>query len=287
MEFDPFVEFYLGSSRRLIHDAIARPNGTTVIRLKTKFNPATGGSKPMIEEMTTKIRLVTDPLPRYHTIVLPGTYMDLNHFIHDGTDTYDEFYTGAFRSALRASAACSLSKQRTWYFRPGRPSVAIHVRRGDVTPARHPQRFTDDAFYYNLARVIQDHLPNADIHVFSSTRDQFRRGEKNHSLANANNRDVLHPSRSFDGYRERGMSVHLDGDPLEATAHMMTAQVLVTAKSAFSWLPALFNPHCIIFQPFAGSSFRRLHHWAVADDIANVSRALPACLGGWGTPQAA
>ena len=277
--FDPVVEFFLGT-RQLIHETIEAPkNRTLVIKLKRKYSPAHGGSAPLIEEMTTRLKDIKEPMQGISTIVVPGYFMDLKQFgTGDGRNgAYDDYYTAQFRSALRASAACSLSKQQTWYFRAGQPWVAMHVRRGDVTSSRHPDRFTSDQYYYNVARVVRQHLPDADIHVFSSTRDQFRRGEKNHTLENAVNRDVLHSARSFQGYRERNMTVHLDGDPLVASAHLMTAHVAVLAKSAFSWAPAAFNPHCIIYQDF---SFHSLAHWSGANDRSgtNFSHALPDCL---------
>ncbi|KAL3929592.1 MAG: hypothetical protein SGPRY_001898, partial [Prymnesium sp.] len=236
--FDPAVSFFFGTLELIQKTISTARNHTFAIKLKRKFNPATGGSTPMIEEMLMKLMALKDPLTGISAIVLPATLLDLSRFV-----SLDEFFNPPFRAALRASAACSISKVREWHFTDWRPSVALHVRRGDVTLSRHPMRYTSDEYYYNVAAVIRNHLPNADFHVFSSTRDQFRRGEKNHSIENANHRDVLHPSRSFDGYRQRGMSVHLDGDPLEAAAHLMTAHVVVIAKSAFSWAPAVFNPH--------------------------------------------
>ncbi|KAL1527840.1 hypothetical protein AB1Y20_009220 [Prymnesium parvum] len=277
--FDPAIEFFLGSPR-LIHERIDTPaNRTLVVRLERRFSVAAGGSAPLIREMTSKLKALPPPPPDA-AVVLPGYFMDLSHFAEPGRaeGVYDAFFSPPFRAALRASAACGLSARPVWHFDASRPSVAMHVRRGDVTAARHPGRFTSDEFYYQMAAAIRIHLPQADIHVFSSTKDQFRRGERNHSLENAANRVMLHSSSSFDGYRQRGMQVHLDGDPLEASAHLMTANVVVLAKSAFSWAPAAFNPHCVICQPIGVNVLR---HWIVANDMLNVSRALPSCMQSW------
>lgn len=277
--FDPAVEFFLGD-RRLIHtNFVVSMNTSLVIRLSHKFNPSAGGSTPLIEEMTRKLASIKDPLPpSLSNIILPSSFMNLSLFENGDSRVLDNFFTAPFRAALRASAACSLSKRNMWHFEDGRPSVAMHVRRGDVTLARHPRRYTSDAFYFEIASLIRDQLPGADIHVFSSTRDQFSRGERNVSIENAGNRNLLHTSQSFDGYRSRGMRVHLDGDPLEASAHLMTAHIAILAKSSFSWVPALFNSHCVVYQPFMQS---HLKHWIVAEQSVNVSTALSACIRAW------
>jgi hypothetical protein len=49
-------------------------------------------------------------------------------------------------------------------------------------------------------------------------------------------------------------------DALDTIAHMASAEVLITARSTFSHVAAILNPHCVIFFP---TSKRDVHlpHW--------------------------
>ncbi|CAK0898551.1 unnamed protein product [Prorocentrum cordatum] len=69
------------------------------------------------------------------------------------------------------------------------------------------------------------------MHVFSSTEQKL-------------------PSSSFDEYRSKGLTVHLDGDVLEAWSNFARADVLVMARSSFSHVPAFFNDKCVVYQPY-------------------------------------
>lgn len=60
-------------------------------------------------------------------------------------------------------------------------------------------------------------------------------------------------SKDYDGYRERGMQVHLDeqidsnDDMLTAWTHMARASVFIMSQSSFSMVPAYMNVNCVIF----------------------------------------
>ena len=60
-------------------------------------------------------------------------------------------------------------------------------------------------------------------------------------------------SKDYDGYRERGMTVHLDehidnnDDMLVAWTHMARASILIMSQSSFSMVPAYMNTNCVIF----------------------------------------
>ena len=51
-------------------------------------------------------------------------------------------------------------------------------------------------------------------------------------------------------------------------SHMSTADVFIMAKSAFSFVPALINPNCIIYHRF---SHEPLDHWTVLPETANLT----------------
>lgn len=150
--------------------------------------------------------------------------------------------TPGFLDALRARVRGAMSP---WFgqadlFRPGAPRVALHVRRGnDVGHGAGGMRFTPDAYYFLIARYVRSILPTADIHAWSSTEGR-------------------HSASDFEEYARHNITVHLDGDPMHAWAHMASAHVLVMAKSTFSHIPAMINPACVIYQPW---SYRNPGRW--------------------------
>jgi hypothetical protein len=168
------------------------------------------------------------------------------------------YYTPRFLDELRRA---SFIWREPLAHKTGSKLIAIHVRRGDVD-SNDKDRGTSDMWYFTLIEQLRTLVPDADIHVFSSLE---RRGR----------------SSEFDGYRTRGVTVHLDGDPMEAWAHFAAADVLVMAKSSFSHVPAFLNENCVVYQPYW---HRPLDEWvsAQADDVAPLSvaatRALKDCI---------
>ena len=71
----------------------------------------------------------------------------------------------------------------------------------------------------------------ADVHLFSSTEGRYG-------------------ASAFDMFRTRGVTVHLDGDPLVAWAHFAAADVFVVGKSSFSRAAAWLNPRCVVHQGY-------------------------------------
>jgi len=118
------------------------------------------------------------------------------------------------------------------HFRGPRLKVVMHVRRGDLVGHKILERTIPDEVYFHLNHQIRDLLPEADVHVFSTTE------EANETL-------------DFTGYHERKMHVHLDGDAVDDLAHMAQAHVFFMGPSAFSWVAALFSQGCVL--AFVGS----------------------------------
>eukprot|EP00747_Dinoflagellata_sp_TGD_P187213 gnl/TRDRNA2_/TRDRNA2_44758_c0_seq1.p1 gnl/TRDRNA2_/TRDRNA2_44758_c0~~gnl/TRDRNA2_/TRDRNA2_44758_c0_seq1.p1 ORF type:complete len:382 (-),score=15.62 gnl/TRDRNA2_/TRDRNA2_44758_c0_seq1:140-1285(-) len=117
------------------------------------------------------------------------------------------------------------------------PMVAIHLRRGDEPNRQHG---VPDSLYYHLVDRIKNHLPTAEIHVFSSL-------EKN--------RDGVRywKSSDFDGFRQKGMHVHFDEvGTADTWAYFARAAVMITAASTFSTASAVLNPNCVICIAFCG-----------------------------------
>jgi len=115
-----------------------------------------------------------------------------------------------------------MTRPLSWFNTESRPTVAIHLRRFDLM--KGIWRWTPDEYYYSKVAWIRKIIPDADVHVFSATFTG------------------LWSSGDFDGYRLRGMQVHLDTDILDTWAHMARANVLILSQSAFSYLPGYFAP---------------------------------------------
>lgn len=150
-----------------------------------------------------------------------------------------------FSPALRAALRNPL-EQRSLNFAPGKAAVAVHLRRGDLRPGEH--RATEDKYYFELLKHLRAELPEADVHVWSSTKNILA--------------DPKHPrwkETDFDGYRQWGATVHLDdADLLDPWAHMARAHVLIMSMSSFSIVPGMLNQNCVIY---AGSVSKPLDGW--------------------------
>jgi len=159
--------------------------------------------------------------PGYH-IFVPYTSF------HSSTQKF----VGYFPESLQAKLGEHLAKRRL-DFAPGRTSIAIHARRGDLP--KGDERATSDAYYFRLLHAIRKVTPDADVHLWSSTATVYWKNK-------------TWTFEDFDDFRDHGVTVHLDDeDMLEAWAHMARADVLVTSMSHFSFAPAVLNPNCIVY----------------------------------------
>jgi len=160
----------------------------------------------------------------------------------------DEYFTTDFLERMR--------NVMPWIHRPSDmepnlPVAVMHVRRGDVSDHIHADKFEPDSVYMKLTDSVKEMIPKAVINVYSE-EEGFNKA----------------------AYEGRGMTLHLDGhDILDIWAHMANADILRVAKSGFSWLPAYFNKHCVVYTPFSDDR-RVMRSWIDADDQA----ALKECL---------
>lgn len=172
-----------------------------------------------------------------------------------------KYYTPEVRAALGKGLLALPAR----HFVPGRATVAIHDRRGDL--GSNAWRHQDPSYYYSLVERIRKELPDADVHVFSS-------------IKSSNN----WKASDFDGYRQRGITVHLDEDDLVDTwAHLSKANVFIMAKSAFSYIPAVVNQNCVIAPGYGDEEFPitpGLGNWmeGAHEDRPSFNSELKECL---------
>jgi len=157
---------------------------------------------------------------------------------------------------LRAKSGLCFGRQR---HEGGAPTVAVHVRRGDVKPSAMG-RYTNNSWYLDTMRHIRAKMPTAEVHLFSST----------HRATNY--------SSSLDELNTSGTHVHLDTELLRTWSCMVDANVLVMAKSSFAHVSALFRKGgCVIWQRYETG---KLSAWMDGTDVNDLSYGmrLASCL---------
>jgi hypothetical protein len=134
---------------------------------------------------------------------------------------------------------------RQYYYSTAKPDVgnidiAVHVRRGDVDPAN--PRFTGNSFYQNLISSLKQKYPSREIIIFSE-------GE-------------------LEDFKDFGLNkdqFRLNLDVAETFHSLVVANVLVTARSSFSYTSAILNENTVYYQDFW---HKKLDHWL---DISSLN----------------
>ena len=163
----------------------------------------------------------------------------------------DSVMTPDFLSRLRAQSGIWSVPAK--HFKPEtKYNVAVHLRRGDITPNStryRPEvwqaRWAADSEYLSVVEHVEAVLPSADIHFFSVLEKPWTESD-------------------FDIFSSKAKhSVHLGGDDVSDWAHMAKADVLIMGPSSFSLVAALFNPKCVLNFKHFGKS--KLSDWIEHD----------------------
>ena len=114
--------------------------------------------------------------------------------------------------------------------------IAVHFRRGEVSPTimeMQRYRWLDNAGYINMVQKVLALLPDAEVHIFSTTIDDVTKKQ-------------MFASADFHTFRQLGYQVHLDGAAMDVLVHMSKADVLIRHQSSFAMAAAFLNPKCIL-----------------------------------------
>lgn len=189
---------------------------------------------------------------------------DLPFFRHRGRVVYVARHCHAYanrfpdeylrlRDRLRAkyaAAAQDIASRRA----AGRLTVAVHVRRGDVSAGgAHADRFTPNARVRATIAAVCEAASAAGLtpalHLYSDGRPE-----------------------EFADLADLGLALHLDDDAFTTFHHLAEADVLVMSKSTFSYVAALLSSGVVIYESFAGTSFhhRPLSGWLQAGRAGGV-----------------
>jgi hypothetical protein len=120
-------------------------------------------------------------------------------------------------------------------------SIALHIRRGDVTLQAHPLRYTSDskirAAIGSVIRTIERSGYACQVAIYSEGVEQ-----------------------DFSVILDCPFELHLNGDPLDALQNMISSDILVMSKSSFSYVAALIHQGPVIYEPFW---HRPMGHWHI------------------------
>lgn len=128
-------------------------------------------------------------------------------------------------------------RRKYWHDKPvpgqgSRPTeICVHLRRGDVNPHDYPDMWADNAAVAETLRIIRARLDGAGrdyrIRIFSE-------GD----------------AAQFAEFADERTQFHLDADPIWTLQQLAGADILVKAKSCFSYVAGLLSHGIVIGEPF-------------------------------------
>lgn len=144
-----------------------------------------------------------------------------------------------------------IKKIKDFYYSTEKPKIgnidiAIHIRRGDVSEYNHTERHTSNAYYKKIIELLKKKHPSYNITIFSQGKiDDFKELELEDSQFN------------------------LNVDIKETFHSLVSAKVLVTSKSSFSYAAAILNENVIYYENFWHKPFE---HWLKRETLLEDSR---------------
>jgi hypothetical protein len=160
---------------------------------------------------------------------------------HNFADHFPDRYLD-MKDRILEKYMSSSKEEYTSYYKPDKINIAVHVRRGDVYKHR-VNRYTDNQFYKDLlidiVSILDSLQLDASIHLFSQGLPE-----------------------DFGDLNELDLTFHLDECTYTTFYNLTSADILVMAKSSFSYATALFSNSIKIYQPFL---HKPLKSWILAD----------------------
>ena len=111
-----------------------------------------------------------------------------------------------------------------------RKKVAVHVRRGDITPCNYNNRYLPNSFYFAvLERYLPQHCGKnitneCEVTIYSEAG----------------------PDEPLEEFLDHGYNIDVGSTIGKVLYEFITADVLIAGASSFSYSPALMNPNNII-----------------------------------------
>lgn len=160
---------------------------------------------------------------------------------HNFADHFPDRYLD-MKDQILEKYTCFSKEEYTSYYKSGKVNIAVHIRRGDVYKHRM-NRFTDNQFYKDLlidiVSILDSLQLDASIHLYSQGLPE-----------------------DFGELNELDLTYHLDECTYTTFYNLTSADILIMAKSSFSYAIALFSNAIKIYQPFLHNP---LKSWILAD----------------------
>jgi hypothetical protein len=113
---------------------------------------------------------------------------------------------------------------------PDRYTIAVHIRRGDVTPCRMDNkgynRYLPNQHFLNL--IDEYNKPGARVIIFSQSKSY----------------------ESLDDFEKKGYEMQLDSDIQDIWRTIVTSDVVILSRSDFSMIPAIVAKGTVVYTPF-------------------------------------
>lgn len=205
-----------------------------------------------------RLRNLTD-LP--FTAPAPNTLFVLKH-CHTYANRFPDRYLGIIDTITSKYYSSSKAGLRSYYDR-SRLNVAVHVRRGDVdSHGPNASRYTRNDFICALLRDVVSASSSSGLPVSACLYSEGSPHE-------------------FGPLQDMDIDFHLNECPFATFHNLVTADVLLMAKSTFSYLAGLYSRGVKIYESFRDAPYdhRPLRDWLVAQpgkrfNLARLRRAL-------------
>jgi hypothetical protein len=122
------------------------------------------------------------------------------------------------------------------YFNKNAINIAVHIRRGDVSKSQYPDRYLPTSYFKPIIDKLLLQFPGANVCIFTEITPENR--EEFNIFTN--------------------IKIISGGDVLITFEHLSKADILITSKSSFSYVAALYNGNTVLYTNFW---HKPLPHW--------------------------
>jgi len=122
-------------------------------------------------------------------------------------------------------------------------NIAIHIRRGDVSPYSNNNRYVDLSYYQNIINKLADKYKNGKFFIFTEISNNNKEEFENFIKKNKND--------------NINIKLMADLDILLTLEYLIKADVLVMSKSSFSYIAGLYNNNEVYYMDFWHSKLDR------------------------------
>lgn len=127
-------------------------------------------------------------------------------------------------------------------------TIVVHIRRGDVNPNTHPERYLPNEYYCNILELITSiiNIKSYEIIIISESQAY----------------------ESFECFKKYdNIKFEFDRDTKSNWENMINSDIFIMSKSSYSYVPALFCKGIVVYKDFWCS---KLNEWVSHNNIKNT-----------------